>query len=284
VNVSDGTTPSSTLTITVEDDAPQAAEINQTIEVAPIDTNLLLILDTSGSMNTNDGVDGTSRLATAISALNQLLDSYDNFGEVRVRLVTFSDVSPSAAPNGWRFRSQGLLAPSTQRRHQLRCGAGQAQSPSPPPASWHPGRTSPTSCRTVSPAPRSGHRRQRGSAWKSFLSTNQITSYALGMGSGRQSDLDPIAYNGITNTDLDGQVITDFNKLAGALQTTIPTASGEILSGSLHGTGFGGDGGHVSSITVDGSPTPPTPASAPSPQAAEPAPPPMTPRRIRSGY
>jgi hypothetical protein len=69
----------------------------------------------------------------------------------------------------------------------------------------------------------------------------------------RQSDLNPIAYNGITNTDLDGQVITDFNKLAGALQTTIPpTASGEILSGSLHGTGFGGDGGHVSSITVDG--------------------------------
>ena len=94
VNVSDGTTTvQSTLTITVEDDAPQAAQINQTIEVAPIDTNLLLTLDISRSMITNDGIDGSTRLESAIMALNQLLDSYDQLGEVRVRLVTFSSRS-----------------------------------------------------------------------------------------------------------------------------------------------------------------------------------------------
>lgn len=53
--------------------------------MAPLDTNLLLVLDISGSMITTDGVNGTSRLATAINALNQLLDSYDSFGEVRVQ-------------------------------------------------------------------------------------------------------------------------------------------------------------------------------------------------------
>jgi Mg-chelatase subunit ChlD len=137
---------------------PQAAEINQTIEVAPIDTNLLLILDTSGSMNTGDGVGGTSRLATAISALNQLLDSYDNFGEVRVRLVAFSDVSSSRG-SGWMAVSEAkallaaltpAAAPTTMRRWP------RPNPPSPPPASSHPGRTSPTSSRTVSPASRSG--------------------------------------------------------------------------------------------------------------------------------
>jgi hypothetical protein len=117
VSVSDGIdTIQSTLTITVEDDAPQAAQINQTIEVAPIDTNLLLILDTSSSMNTRDGVGGTSRLATAISALNQLLDSYDNFGEVRVRLVAFSEIKLPGS--GWMAVPASALRPDP--RHQLR--------------------------------------------------------------------------------------------------------------------------------------------------------------------
>jgi hypothetical protein len=78
-------------------------------------------------------------------------------------------------------------------------------------------------------------------------------------------------------------VITDFNKLAGALQTTIPpTASGEILSGSLHGTGFGGDGGHVSSITVDGVTYTPDTSLGTLTASGGASTPPMTPRRIRS--
>ncbi|WP_298603494.1 Ig-like domain-containing protein, partial [uncultured Zoogloea sp.] len=258
VNVSDGSaTTRGTISVTLEDDAPQAAEISQSIEVAPMDTNLLLTLDVSGSMLTNDGINGASRLDAAISALNQLLDSYDNLGEVRVRLVTFSsrsailgtewtsvaeaknllstletggatnyDAALSAAQSA--FTTPGKLASGQNIAYFLSDGIPSIDL-------WH-----------VSPA--------EEASWKGFLSTNQITSFALGMGSNAdQGPLNPIAYNGATNTELDGQVITDFNKLASALQTTIPpTASGEIVAGGLYNTGFGADGGHVSSITVDG--------------------------------
>jgi T1SS-143 domain-containing protein len=57
VNVSDGvTTTTSTLAVRVEDDAPKATSVTQAVEVPPQDTNLLIILDNSGSMNTADGV------------------------------------------------------------------------------------------------------------------------------------------------------------------------------------------------------------------------------------
>jgi hypothetical protein len=93
-------------------------------------------------------------------------------------------------------------------------------------------------------------------AWKAFLTANGITSYALGMGTGAtQGPLDPIAYDGLTGTNLNAQVISDFSQLSNALQATIPqSASGDILTGGLLGgsSGFGGDGGHISSITVEG--------------------------------
>ncbi|WP_141352285.1 VCBS domain-containing protein, partial [Zoogloea ramigera] len=258
VNVSDGTTTvQSTLTITVEDDAPQAAQINQTIEVAPIDTNLLLTLDVSSSMQINDGINGATRLEAAISALNQLLDSYDNLGEVRVRLVTFSSRSAIQGTE-WTSVAEAknlLSAIDTGGATNYDAALTAAQSAFTAPGKLASGQNITYFLSDGIPSIDLWHvSPSEEASWKSFLTTNQITSFALGMGSNAdQGPLDPIAYDGITNTDLDSQVITDFNKLASALQTTIPpTASGEILSGSLHGTGFGGDGGHVSSITVDG--------------------------------
>ena len=83
-------------------------------------------------------------------------------------------------------------------------------------------------------------------AWKAFLTANHITSYALGMGAAAsQGPLNPIAYDGLNNTNLDAKVISDFSQLSSALQATIPqSASGDILSGGLLGgsSGFGADG------------------------------------------
>jgi len=46
--------------------------------------------------------------------------------------------------------------------------------------------------------------------WKSFLTSNDIVSYALGISdSPSTDDLDPIAFNGASNTDLDSIIVTD---------------------------------------------------------------------------
>ncbi|MBN9698069.1 MAG: type I secretion C-terminal target domain-containing protein, partial [Zoogloea sp.] len=91
--------------------------------------------------------------------------------------------------------------------------------------------------------------------WQNFLSANKIISFALGLGSANQVNLDPVAFNGLTNTDMNGQLITSYDQLSGTLQATVgQSTSGDILSGGLLGgtSGFGADGGHIESITVDG--------------------------------
>ena len=260
VTVSDGiATTRSTLSVTIEDDAPQAASLAQDIEVAPLDTNLLLVLDISGSMITTDGVNGTSRLATAINALNQLLDSYDSFGEVRVRLVTFSDNGETTAQGSiWTTVPEAktlLAALSADGSTNYDEAIAAAKTAFTSTGKLASGQNISYFLSDGQPSTnQKGMNLTEEGAWKTFLTTNQIKSYALGMGSGAvQAYLDPIAYNGVTNTNLNGEVITDFNKLASALQTTIPaSASGEIFSGGLYTTGFGADTGMVQSITVDG--------------------------------
>ncbi len=259
VHATDGvTTTTSTLTVNVEDDSPTASNVVHAIDVPPQDTNLLIILDNSGSMNTADGVGGTTRLRSAISALNQLLDTYDSLGEVRIRIVTFNS-SATAIGSTWTtvdvgkgqlaavtlggttnydaaiatgeraFTSTGKLASGQNVAYFLSDGVPNA------------GTALDTADET---------------AWKAFLTANHITSYALGMGAAAsQGPLNPIAYDGLNNTNLDAKVISDFSQLSSALQATIPqSASGDILSGGLLGgsSGFGADGGHIQSIKVDG--------------------------------
>jgi Ca2+-binding RTX toxin-like protein len=88
--------------------------------------------------------------------------------------------------------------------------------------------------------------------WVKFAQDNDVNSYAIGLGSGTvQSQLDPIAYNGQTNTNTDAHIVTNLNDLAAVINSTLPTPqSGDIVS-SLGGT-FGADGGHVASITLNG--------------------------------
>jgi large repetitive protein len=94
-------------------------------------------------------------------------------------------------------------------------------------------------------------------AWETFLNTNDIKSYALGMGTGlgsaEQGDLDPIAYDGTgsgTNTDA---IIVQNEGVIPTLIDTVPQAT--AISGNLvmdGGSGFGADGGYVKSILVEG--------------------------------
>ncbi|MCE6984860.1 VWA domain-containing protein, partial [Pseudomonas frederiksbergensis] len=55
-----------------------------------VDSNLLLVIDVSGSMGEASGVPGLTRMQLAKQAINALLDKYDEMGDVKVQLVTFS--------------------------------------------------------------------------------------------------------------------------------------------------------------------------------------------------
>src|SRR5262249_21978404 len=85
VTASDGhTTTPATLSITIEDDSPKA----EPVEVSPVPTdsktNVMLILDLSGSMDSPSGLTGLTRLDVEKAAVNELLDQYDKRGDVRV--------------------------------------------------------------------------------------------------------------------------------------------------------------------------------------------------------
>ncbi|WP_374243253.1 VCBS domain-containing protein [Zoogloea sp.] len=259
VNVSDGiATTSGVLTINVEDDAPAATAATQAISVAPTDTNLLIMLDTSASMIRTDGVGGTTRLASAIGALNTLLDSYDSFGEVRVRLVTFNSSAKDIGATWFTVaQAKAELAKITATggtNYDAALATGQTAFTTP--GKLASGQNIAYFLSDGEPNLGTDIGTTDEAAWKTYLQTNQITSFALGMGGGAtQSYLDPIAYNGATASNLDGKVISDFNQLSTALQATVPApAAGEILSGGLLGgtSVFGADGGHIQSITVDG--------------------------------
>ncbi len=91
------------------------------------------------------------------------------------------------------------------------------------------------------------------STWTSFLNTNDIQSIAVGIGSGivDTSQLDRIAYDGRgAGTNTNGLILTDLAALEPTLVSTALTASGNIAADN--GNGFGADGGHVNSITAEG--------------------------------
>ncbi|KAB2965617.1 type I secretion C-terminal target domain-containing protein, partial [Zoogloea sp.] len=258
IKVDDGSNiVESTLSVNVEDDAPQASNQTQQVQLPIQDTNLLIILDTSATMNTADGVGGTTRLQSAIASLNQLIESYDNLGEVRVRLVTFNS---TATPVGeiWTTVSAAktLLASISTggtTNYDAAIAAGQAAFGSP--GKLASGQNVAYFLSDGTPNPGTEIAGADIGSWQNFLGSNHITSFALGMGSATQGPLDPIAYDGASNTDLSGKVISSLDQLSGALQVTVgQTASGDILSGGLLGgsSGFGADGGHIQSIGVDG--------------------------------
>ena len=122
VFVSDNhTSTATTLPVTVEDDSPKAAPVDVSISSTGSMTNVMLILDLSGSMNNSSGLPGlTTRFAVAKAAVTELLEQYDDRGNVMVRIVWFSsaghevgeslDQCPSA-------KAAILNLPRAQRRH-----------------------------------------------------------------------------------------------------------------------------------------------------------------------
>ena len=294
VRASDGQlSGSTTLTINVEDDAPSNA-VSQSRDTSVIDTNIMVILDMSTSMNTTDGVNGTTRLASAIASINALLDKYDALGDVRVRLVTFGtnaeargDVWTTVAEARTILAGLGTTAPTNQGTNydealgdaitafasagKLTTGQNVSYFISDGAPTYGSGTTSqltPAGQSPGTPATNGTGNSQTGSdtgiqaaeeaIWKTFLTTNGVNSYALGVGGvteAQRTYIDPIAYDGKANAERNGVVVTAFSQLDNVLGSTVPTPiSGNLLSGSLLPSGGAGADGpaFIKSVTING--------------------------------
>jgi hypothetical protein len=80
------------LTVNIEDSVPLLSAPHQVITLPTQQTNIMVVLDVSGSMGSNVTIDGKTmtRLAAAEQAVNTLLDTYAGMGNTMVQLVTFS--------------------------------------------------------------------------------------------------------------------------------------------------------------------------------------------------
>ncbi|EZP32769.1 retention module-containing protein [Pseudomonas sp. RIT288] len=248
-----GNSTTSTLVVNIVDDVPKAVPSDRSVAAVEIDSNLLIVLDISGSMADASGVPGLSRLALAKQAISALLDKYDDLGDVKVQLVTFSS-SATDRTSVWVdvATAKTILA-------GLTAGGGTNYD-----AAVAVMQTAFNTSGKLTGAQNVGYFFSDGkpnegdinaadeAALKNFLDANNIKNYAIGLGSGvSNANLDPLAYDGISHTNTNAVVVTDLNQLNSVLSGTV---EGAPVTGSLLGEGgtFGADGGFIKSIVVDG--------------------------------
>lgn len=260
------------LTVNVEDDSPIA--ISTARDVALIDSNLMIALDVSGSMNQQSGIDNYTRLESAVRSINNLLDIYDSYGDIKVRLVTFSsdantvgdhwftiDEAKSALAN---LTANGATNYDAPLGHLMQAYASpgileNAQTVSYFFSDGNPNRglgdiTTFNGDLTIGED--DGIQSLEEAAWVSFLEQHQIKSFAIGIGKEitNVDALAPIAYDGQAQTDLNGVIVSEFSELDKVLAGTTMGTFGKLISGTTltDNTGAGADGGYVKSVTVDG--------------------------------
>ncbi|SLJ84791.1 VWA domain-containing protein [Psychrobacter sp. DAB_AL43B] len=270
VTINDGQLDSLTtqFSVIVEDDRPTLAEGTVSVPVEPVNSNVMIVLDTSGSMNDSSGVakpgGGTyTRLQVAKQAINKLLDGYDDLGDVKVQLITFAgtaDRNPGPIDNRWLTVSEaksivgGLSANGSTDYDAALASAKLGFS-----ETGKLGNATNYSYFLTDGEPNQGGgiTGSEIADWTNWLDTQSIKSYALGLGTNVNiSKIDPIAYNGITQVDDNAlaKIVSNLNQLDSILQGTLPPAiSKNLMKGDLStsDSGYGADGGALYDITID---------------------------------
>lgn len=256
--------PTSNKTALIDNDLPPVAAIHD--HVSATDTNLMIVLDTSGSMNSDSGIHGLTRMDAAIEAINNLMDRYDQIGDVAVRLVTFS-TNASEQGTGWLSvaDAKALLASmehsgdgATYYNHALSAAMtafdtvdgklGNAQN-----VAYFLSDGVPTEPHVGTNFGDGRLSAQEQQDWQHFVDSHQIKSYAIGMGGDvSQTFLDGIAFDGQASADTHSVVVSDFAQLDQVLSgTTHDFVQGSVSTGGALGQA-GSEFLHVSSIVVDG--------------------------------
>ncbi|MGY3299526.1 VCBS repeat-containing protein [Pseudomonas sp. TE6288] len=248
-----GNSVTSTIAINIVDDMPTVQCAVRSITPGQVDSNILLVVDVSSSMAASSGVPGLTRLELAKQAINALLDKYDEMGDIKVQIVTFGTGAQVQTPVWVTIgEAKNLIAGlSPGGSTYYDSAATKAQE-----AFATTGKL--VGAQNISyffsdGEPTNGHAMTapREAAWESFLDSNGIKSYAIGMGSGvNEGNLNPLAYDGSSHTDTNSVVVTDLSQLGAVLSGTV---QGAPITGSLMSGGdFGADGGFIKALLVDG--------------------------------
>ena len=264
VTASDGSlSASGKFTVNVEDDMPLGVSKTVDVQMPYVNTNLVLTLDISGSMNDPSGIAGKTRLQVAKEALTQLINDYDNVGDVKVMLVTFGSSASVRGSTTWitAAEAKSVLAALTASGGTDYDAALQQVTSRYDDAGKLPGGQNvayffsdgvPTEDNGTGSVGIVG---TEITNWTNFLNSKDINSLAIGLGSGVSgTNLDPLAYNGVgTGTEANAIIVTDLSQLPPILRDTVLTpTSGQIAVSGTASSLFGADGGHINDVTVDG--------------------------------
>ncbi|KQC04652.1 MAG: hypothetical protein APR55_00275 [Methanolinea sp. SDB] len=237
------------------DDGPTAGDQSVTVgEGASVGTNLLLILDCSSSMNQDPGVAGyTTRLALEKAALGQLIDKYAENGDVTVTVVKFNSsgtivgsymtadaaktaINALTTATGTNYDAAVASAQTAFNGASLSHGIIGGQNVSYFLSDGEPNNIG---------GGTAGITGSEVTAWETFLTNNDTTSFALGVGSGvTSSTLEPLAYDGLNTVQIDPIVVTDLSQLQDVLLDTVivpSTIAGNLITGAVPAS-FGADG------------------------------------------
>ena len=258
VSIFDGAnTASASFNVAIEDDRPVSGNLNSAIEVPLALSNVMLILDFSGSMRGQELID----MKTAVVSM---LDSYDNAGYAAVQIVTFASSANIPGDGGWisvadaKAYITGLTDADMGGVTNYDAALAAAQTAFAETSGYIAGGKN-ISYFLSDGSPTSGSEIDTTTDqtnWETFVDNNNIDSFAVGFAGANVAALEPIAYDGSAspvaeerpaiNATAAGTNLTD------ALLATVASVLPGNLFGSLATGGFGADGnGHVRTVTID---------------------------------
>ncbi|EED68512.1 Ig-like domain-containing protein [Comamonas testosteroni] len=260
--------------VEVKDDVPALADDAElVINLAKLQTNVMIVLDLSGSMAWDSngkvlpggGSNANSRLSLAKKALEALINKYEEYGDVAVKLVTFNGSTANAHAT-WMSAAtaiaiiNGLTATGgTPYKAALNAAMGTNG------FADNVGKLTGEGVQNVSyfitdgvPTLGQGVNPRLQAQWEDFLTTHHINSVGVGFGGIKTGDIpniDPIAYNGPAGVENAVVLANSAAELNSTLQDLIQLPR---LEGSLRGEldsaveGYGADGGFINVLEVDG--------------------------------
>ena len=250
------------LGVLITDTAPDLKPIAETSALSSHGTNIMLTLDTSGSMAYGSGVKSgwteLSRLAVLKASVNNLLDKYGDAGDVRVMIVEFNS-SATQKGSGWMSLAdaKALVAKleadggtnyqealNTAMNAWNNSGAGKLEGANVQNISYFFTDGEPDWNRSV------GSTQQ--AAWEKFLTDNHINSYGIGLGTGATGGyIDPISYNPDAPASGNTILVKDLNGLDAAIEGTIaPPITGDIAAGGTLGADLAG--ARITQLVIEG--------------------------------